>query len=243
MDEDDSIVNLGNYLDKFLPSDSKKIQYPRVDCCGSSKSLYCTECFKLLLDKSQWPESILNGDLKLPFELDIILDDRRRSSSSLHAMVLMKAAASHRAALDLDDEVKSTAIHNSTIHMIDVQRDELIPSYENSLNSTFLLFPSPDSVPLSSVIEKVSKLVVLDCKWTRCKTIRTELRILTKASQYHFSISCEGSEEADLSSIYFTGSPRCNTQRLIFLEVAQCRRWYAVYTGSNLFCSGSSQSA
>jgi hypothetical protein len=56
------------------------------------------------------------------------------------------------------------------VTLIDLDSPQTIPNYDNS-NGTFLLFPTNDSVPISSVASRISKLVVLDCKWTRTKRI------------------------------------------------------------------------
>jgi hypothetical protein len=185
MSLDDSILQLSCYLEQFLTPDLHEVRFPRVECCGSSKSLYCTECLTLLIDPSHWPTSILHGKLKLPFDLDIILDDRRRSCSSLHAMVLLRASCSSSTLLK-DDPVADESLHHSEpIQLIDLQReDNAIPSYIDHFNSTYLLFPSSDSIPLSSVADKVSKLIVLDCKWTKCNTLPKELQTLNKVRFY-----------------------------------------------------------
>jgi len=187
----DSISELSSYLEKFLSTDYlPHVDFPRVNCCGSSKSLYCTECLKLLIDPSYWPESILKGELKLPFDLDIILYDNRRQCSSIHAMVLLNESLKHSSTSVHDNPIDNssplqTSSGSKMIHLIDIQRGDLVPSYydnntDDSSTCTYLLFPSSDSVPLSSVANQVRKLIVLDCKWTKCNTLPKELQNLNK---------------------------------------------------------------
>jgi len=276
--------NLEEYLDDFLEN---KRSYPRIHCCGSSKSLYCTECQRLLIPKSEWPPSLLDGHLQLPFDLDIILNDRKKSATGFHAVVLLKedgrfdsgllnlgttteatavalaagadkdssvvvegeqqhehcieTAHHHRrqdsnddASCDrnnhncnnlneLEDEVvepkiqsngskiknySSTTTNTNTditssrlrkkvrLFNIGIESDDAgrskqqeykddpspqsLPSYSaeeedtveerrshpQQQQGTFLLFPSEDSIPLSTVASEVTRLIVLDCKWT-----------------------------------------------------------------------------
>eukprot|EP00957_Ditylum_brightwellii_P030516 2311353-Ditylum_brightwellii.AAC.1 len=96
--------------------------------------------------------------VQLPFDLDIILDDRRNSSTGLHAVVMLGASN------------ESNKNHNN-VSLIDNARDDTIPPY-NTNNNTYLLFPSKDSIPLSSVSTTITKLVVLDCKWTKSSLLQ-----------------------------------------------------------------------
>jgi hypothetical protein len=83
---------LASYLNSFIET---KQSFPRVKCCGSSKGLYC-ECQKLLIPRNEWPIPIQEGTLNLPFDLDIILSDRKKSASGFHAIVLLKASHDSR---------------------------------------------------------------------------------------------------------------------------------------------------
>jgi DTW domain-containing protein YfiP len=96
---------------------------------------------------SDWPEAL--HTTQLPFNLHIILHDKRKAATGIHAVVLDRASP-----------------HANQVTLIDIERDEAIPEYSNP-KQTFLLFPSEDSIPLSSVKDDISTLVVLDCKWTR----------------------------------------------------------------------------
>ena len=142
MEEEDRDPIVTNYLDSFLHQKSERIQ-----CCGTSRALFCPECLRLLAPTSDLPQCIREGSLKLPFKLHIILDDRRNSATGLQAPALLgKEQAS----------------------LCDINRDKSPAGKPGCLNGqgTYVLFPSPDSVPLSSVND-ISTLVVLDCKWTR----------------------------------------------------------------------------
>lgn len=105
--------------------DMEKQTSARVDCCGSSQSLYCKFCCRLLVPDNLLPPPIslrrrFEGDcveidsghnlenmgdvenkhgvkdgreserpLRIPFDLHIILDDRRGGSTGLHAVALL----------------------------------------------------------------------------------------------------------------------------------------------------------
>lgn len=145
-------TSLGQYLDSFLVNSS---EISRVECCGSSRWLYCTECFRLLLPTTDLPPSLCRGTFQLPFDLDVLLYDRRKSSTGIHALVVDKLRQE-----DPRDNV------STRVSLIDIDRDDPIPDYVDQEN-VYLLFPSNDSVPVSSVASEISKLVVLDVKWTR----------------------------------------------------------------------------
>ena len=194
------------YLDSFMdttPSTttesnvSGNILFGRVVCCESSRSLYCQDCCRLLVPDHSVPAPISSrrrgnseGDksfdysggrpLVLPFNLHIILDDRRGSATGLHAVVLMNGtddmSVTHYASKDTPNtevsNVRSSTI--GSVKLVDLATDE-IPKSRECDDSAFLLFPSPGvSVPLESVASKVRTLVVLDCKWTKSKLCRTD---------------------------------------------------------------------
>ena len=140
-------------------------QWPRIECCGSSRSLYCSECAKLLVPQvDDCPEPIRSGALRLPFDLDILLDikERRTSSTGFHLQVLFDFMKEH-----------AEEPPRKTVRFIDLSR-ESVPSYEDIDSSEhhgtdggiFVLYPSKESVPISSV-GNIRKLIVLDCKWSR----------------------------------------------------------------------------
>mmetsp|Transcript_29642 Transcript_29642/g.48909 ORF Transcript_29642/g.48909 Transcript_29642/m.48909 type:complete len:289 (+) Transcript_29642:135-1001(+) len=143
---------VANYLDSFLTTEAvqKQKAWPRVQCCGTSRSLYCCECYSLLVPESEWPKSAN----RLPFNLHIILHDRRNAATGLHAKVLNENLV----------VAEDSNIHNA-VQVFDLERLDPLPT--NYSKGTYLLFPSDDSVPLESVRHQVKTLVVLDCKWTR----------------------------------------------------------------------------
>ena len=270
-------LNLGRYLDAFLQN---RKAYPRTKCCGSSRSLYCTECQRLLVPKLECPASLRDGRLRLPFDLDILLCDRRKSATGLHAFVLLQASALksefglESTLVDADDADKNggfageqderyigTAPHqhphfsentsrlsknlqseddvevatddreesqlnaypsssssssNSRlrrkVRLFDMDNDgsnhehkniQSLPSFsESELEKsvechghepgTFLLFPSEDSVPLSEVASEITRLVVLDCKWTQSFTKQRlpEIANIRKVRKQYCSRRC-----------------------------------------------------
>lgn len=172
--------------------------FDRVVCCNSSRSLYCEECCRLLVPDHSLPIPIScsrrrkiieegtkkkldehsdgSRPLRLPFNLDIILDDRRGSATGLHAVALLEGSQDNSRTEDAnaDNNPNSNSSSDSSfdlgaVKVFDLGNGDKIPSYrqEDDSSTTFLLFPSPDSVPLESVASKVKTLVVLDCKWTK----------------------------------------------------------------------------
>jgi hypothetical protein len=134
--------------------------WPRSKCCGSSRGLYCPECAKLLVPSSEdCPGPIRDGSLRLPFDLDILIDvkERRSSSTGLHLRVIFDYM-----------KRKNDWQPENTVRVIDLKRESM-PSYDddenNTTEGTFVLYPK-DSVPISSV-GAIRKLIVLDCKWSR----------------------------------------------------------------------------
>mmetsp|Transcript_8076 Transcript_8076/g.11992 ORF Transcript_8076/g.11992 Transcript_8076/m.11992 type:complete len:208 (-) Transcript_8076:1116-1739(-) len=136
------------YLNSFFTESQEKDQrnkeglWTRKICCGTSRSLYCPICCRLLV-----PEDCKKpAPVQLPFDLDIILTDRRGSSSGLHAVVLAEPGS---------------------VNLVDYEGGDAMPIYENE-GETFLLYPvEGESCALSDVAPRMSKLVVLDCKWTQ----------------------------------------------------------------------------
>lgn len=178
-----------------LPSSSRNAaRFDRVFCCESSRSLYCLDCCKLLVPDESLPASISlrkrpdgNGGgrpLKLPFNLHIILDDRRGSSTGLHAVALLNNTDDINGH-DVDSPDSFSCSDLGSVTLIDVARNDGIPSYSQDDGSTFLLFPSHDSVPLESVASRVNTLVVLDCKWTK-SSIRQNAEV-SKLKKVHLT--------------------------------------------------------
>ena len=140
------------YLDSFPPSRKND----RVKCCGSSRSLYCPECCRLVIPKKDWPSCLQDHSLQLPFDLHIVLDDHRATATGLHAVALL----------------------TNQVSLIDVKRGDPIQDYRCA-DQTYLLFPSPDSVPLSTV-NGIFTLVVLDCKWAKTSLSNSYLSYLPR---------------------------------------------------------------
>lgn len=157
---------LSSYLDSF--SEKHETSAMRIKCCDSSRSLYCSECCRLLIPESELAPCLQKGTLKLPFDLHVIMQDRRASATGLHAMALLQGATSV-----------------GPVTLVDVERGESIPEYQNAKN-TYLLFPCADSVPLSAVETEISTLVVLDCKWNRSGRL-TSRPILQGLPRVHLS--------------------------------------------------------
>ncbi|KAL7530475.1 hypothetical protein ACHAXR_003516 [Thalassiosira sp. AJA248-18] len=202
--------NLLKYLDSFLETPP----FPRVVCCKTSQSLYCKECCRLLVPDGSLPvpiglrKSLASENrnvvdfsegrpLKLPFNLHIILDDRRGSATGIHAVSLLN----EKEGIDCSEGQDSSQTgHNAdntyssndslgAVKLIDVTKNDEIPKYHPGDATTFLLFPSPgESVPLESVASKVQTLVVVDCKWTK-STICRKNEQLSRLPRVHLSTS------------------------------------------------------
>lgn len=147
---------MGNYLHSFTAPEALQTRsnWRRVECCGSSRSFYCTECFQILIPAEEWPVDIR----ALPFHLHIILHDRRSVATGLHAKVLNEVR------LRGNDEPE---VHDCSqnVQIYDLERLDPLP--KGYPENSYLLFPSEDSIPLESVRHLVDTLVVLDCKWTK----------------------------------------------------------------------------
>ncbi len=191
-------------LVEYLNSFDGNTSFPRVTCCNSSRSLYCEKCCRLLVPDDVLPDSIslrrkvcsvgtadTNDDkqrpLKLPFNLHIVLDDRRGSATGLHAVTL----------LNNDDENHDLG----SVKLIDIANGDDIANYQRSTpeednnsidpieqpETTFLLFPTPgESVPIESVAQQMDTLVVLDCKWTKSSLCRKNANLM-KLKKVHLS--------------------------------------------------------
>eukprot|EP00934_Nitzschia_sp_Nitz4_P007402 Nitzschia sp. Nitz4//scaffold4_size323378//206492//207331//NITZ4_000678-RA/size323378-processed-gene-0.366-mRNA-1//-1//CDS//3329553453//7392//frame0 len=150
----DSEERLVQYLQDTHPNP----EWPRrVKCCDSSRSLYCTECCRVLIEKQEFPPAIREGRLRFPFDLDIILDVKERKSGSTGIQVVALANALKSC---------STPERHPTVSLYDLKTQPL-PEYDPNEPGLFVLFPDKDSVPISTICPK--KLVVLDIKWTHQK--------------------------------------------------------------------------
>jgi DTW domain-containing protein YfiP len=165
-------ASIGDYLDAFLTPEARQTHksWPRIKCCGTSRSLYCCECYSLLVPKNDWPTAPPAS--RLPFHLDIILHDRRNAATGLHAKVL-----------NTNLVFKDDGNVNNKVQVFDLERLDPLPT--NYSEGAYLLFPSEDSVPLESVRAQVKTLVVLDCKWTRSSS-RQDPR-LTRLPRVHLT--------------------------------------------------------
>jgi hypothetical protein len=143
-------------LARYLESCADLIPGSRTVCSGCmvSRFLYCPECYEILVPKELWPESLRNGSFRLPFDVDIILDDKRASATGIQLATTMK---------------KADKPARDSVWVYDCARKNEIPQYEEGSEGTYLLFPGPSSQPLSSVLTTsgIKKLVILDCKWSR----------------------------------------------------------------------------
>jgi DTW domain len=140
--------------------------FARITCatCHASRSLFCADCARLLLPPEQWPQHIREGHLFLPFDVDIILNDRRLSATGVHLYTIFQSMERY-----CGSPVKQ---RSTNCRLFDIDRGEEIPNYTDfEKDETFVLFPGPTSQPLSSVVDcngisRVKRLVVLDCKWS-----------------------------------------------------------------------------
>lgn len=148
------------YLKGTRPSDS----WPRrVPCCETSRSFYCCECCTICIPDDDLPAPIAEGRLRLPFHVDVILDEKERRSSStgVQLISLIQALSKRRDQLGLGDVERSATLY-------DLGRQPFPEYADSEEDGVYILFPDHDSVPISTV--SPSKLVVLDMKWSRKST-------------------------------------------------------------------------
>lgn len=157
VEQEDRERRLLKYLNETRPQ--QDWLYRKV-CCESSRSLYCCECCKVCIPEEDWPPAVLEGRLRFPFDIDVLLDDKERKSSSTGVQFasIAKAAGLQREklGLKLPDE--------KAVNLYDLGKTD-IPHYSAQNNGVYVLFPSKDSVPISTVSPE--KLVVLDIKWNK----------------------------------------------------------------------------
>jgi DTW domain len=144
------------YLKQTRPSDS----WPRRSyCCGTSRSFYCCECCTICIPEESLPVPIFEGRFRLPFDVDVVLDEkeRRTSATGIQLICLVNALASRREQMCLEKSERSTTLYDL--------EHRPFPNYRSEEDGVYVLYPDKDSVPISSV--SPTKLVVLDMKWSR----------------------------------------------------------------------------
>lgn len=137
--------------------------------------------------------------LKLPFHLHVILDDRRGSSTGIHAISLLGGHRSDKSTekqgSHKDQELHRSQANNESGAAILTEVEKLEPTEQSRILEsaleiydrndadeacTYFLFPCPgESVPLDEVSHKVKTLIVLDCKWTKSGVWRRSERLRT----------------------------------------------------------------
>ena len=149
------------------------------------------------------PERSSTGrPFRLPFNLHVIVDDRRGSSTGIHAIALL-GNSDHVKSTDKHELLDGIEVHMRTscqpynelgaatltdVEKLDpIEQSEILENaleiYDDLHNdkdgpSTYFLFPCPgESVPLEEVSDKVKTLIVLDCKWTKSGVWRRSERL------------------------------------------------------------------
>ena len=147
---------LEDYLERIAQSVSEK-EWPRVPCpsCENhpSRHVYCFDCCQLLIPSSDIPTSIQKNSLQLPFALDILLQDRRASSTGVQMATLLKHHDDHDTEGNDDDD-------DAMVRLIDLEQHQPLPNYDTSSLQEFpvVLFPCPDSMPLSSIQQSLNEV-------------------------------------------------------------------------------------
>lgn len=146
-ERDQAYEQLLSFIEDQCPSLYKEWDRSICPQCGASRALFCFDCLEILVPYVDWPSSIITSSnaIQLPFRLHILLDDRRSSATGV--------------------QIATTLKYHPRNHC-ELFEPTTIPSYSNTAG-TYILFPSPQSVPMSSVSESLENLVVLDCKWTQ----------------------------------------------------------------------------
>jgi hypothetical protein len=224
-------ARLTTYLDSTAVLSTRTNTTRRVACCNSSRAFYCPECCKILIPQDEWPRCFFqNGGIALPFTMDIVLGwkQRRTSSSGIQMMAIcnmMKEAS--LGTKDGDDELQkgSEGLWWNCMNLYDMNQGDKIPSYSGSDNSTtFVLFPKKDSVPLSAVADKISKLVVLDVLWTRSGVVQLNSS-LSSLPSVHLEFP---PKQSHFWRWHDKGCGMLSTMEAIYfaaMEVSLARRW------------------
>lgn len=179
----------------------------RVHCegCYSSRHLYCPTCLSILVPKSQWPRSL--EFLRLPFDIDIILDDRRASSTGVQTFTMLSAVGA-----------------SAGSRLFDLEQGDGLPEYADG-DGTFLLFPDNTSESLSKVLEHepIHRLVLLDCKWQRVG--KRHSKLLSRLRKVHL-------DQPPSLSLYWrwhnAGNGMLSSIEALYYaawETAECRQW------------------
>mmetsp|Transcript_1009 Transcript_1009/g.1958 ORF Transcript_1009/g.1958 Transcript_1009/m.1958 type:complete len:301 (-) Transcript_1009:742-1644(-) len=168
-DEINAEVLLEEYLSSTLPR-----EWPRVECCGSSRSLYCPECFRILIPRENWPSDLREGTMKFPFHIDIVLGKKERKTCATGVQVAAIAGAlesteDSQVEPSLSLQKDENRLESNGTEMVKLYSFECnnIPTYDPDIfPNTYVLFPEQGSVPITSV-EKIDRLIVLDIKWSK----------------------------------------------------------------------------
>lgn len=164
MQSNEAEAELTHFIDQ-CSAEATTNEFPRMRCasCNSSRCMYCFDCFQILIPPQQWPEALHDGTLRLPFDVDIILDDRRSSATGVQLKTILASV----------NEKEVVSRRRCLCRLYDIGLNEAIPSYSTPEDDgTFLLFPGSGSQPFSSIVAScgaspVKRLVVLDCKWSK----------------------------------------------------------------------------
>ena len=207
-------IELKQYLSTFLRTtyddasaeDTHSWRSQRSRCCGNSQSLYCKHCFSLLVPEEKLPQPVIDRrhlllsgtkdnesdpapvrrPLRLPFDLEIVLDDRKGKHSWWRRTIQPNCNQTSNPSTPPTMQGSATGLHAISllttrssglgkVTLLDFsETEEIFPDAYNDVGdgSTYLLFPSIDSVPLESVANDIETLCVLDCKWTKSRLIR-----------------------------------------------------------------------
>lgn len=176
------------YLEEISSFSSS--QSERSFCCNTSRSFYCPECYKVLVPQNKWPAGYKEIDgMDLPFQLDIILGrkERRNSSSGIQMMAICNMmqqlsvngvdAATDKSSCLYESQASKSRLWWENTRLYDINRGETVPSYPTE--STFVLFPSKNSVPISSVANSIERLIILDVKWSRSGIVQLDPSLST----------------------------------------------------------------
>lgn len=168
------------YLESFLSNDIDRSHdngmpktRNRVVCCGCSQSLYCSYCCRMLLEEEELPKSVREKSIQLPFEVLVLLTDLRNKATGVHSAAL----CSNEQVKVLEPGVDDCWYSGDSIHDF----------IDDTVDTTFLLFPAEDSIPLVDVASKIKKIIVLDCKWTRTANSGKLLPEISKFQKVHLS--------------------------------------------------------
>jgi hypothetical protein len=154
------------YLNETHPSDT----WPRrTFCCESSRSLYCPECSTVCIPEEAFPLPLQEGNLRFPFDIDVILDVKERKTSATGIQLVSFANA-----LEYRREKLGMGKSETSVVLYDLEKTSF-PEYSPEEEGVYVLFPTEDSVPISSV--SPSKLVVLDIKWNKQDSVKNNPKI------------------------------------------------------------------